>query len=204
MLSTASRASFLVAALTALLIVGCQNPAASPSPATPTPAATPAPSSTASPTASPSPTPRASATASRTPTASPTPTGPPSAVVPPVGYAQSCAKDVPWGRQVTRLFVCLDAPTAGAHVARGGRIEVRGYAGGSFESNVVIEVRALAAGQPAASTLAMTPLPYSAPDVGMPGGWQVSLPIPANAPAGAARVTAYFTSPRDGAIVARA
>ena len=123
--------------------------------------------------------------------------------MPPAGYAQSCAKDAPWGKIVTKAFVCLDAPAKDAHVARGGTLTVRGYAGGSFESNVVVEVRPFVAGQPPASSLVMRPLTYAAPDMGMPGGWQVDLPIPASAPRGPARVVAHFESPKDGSTVAQ-
>lgn len=178
----------------ALSAAACTNP--SPEPATPTPTRTveATPTSTATPARTPSP------MASPTPAATRTPSGPPSATTPPAGYAQSCARDVPWGKQVTRPLLCLDAPAVGARVARVGRLAVRGYAGGSFENNVVIEVRPLADRTPGA-VLVMSPVTYSAPDMGMPGGFQLTLTIPASAPPGPARVTAHFDSPKDGSVV---
>lgn len=181
-------------AVMALIAAACTNP--SPKPATPTPTRTveATPTSTATLARTPSP------TASPTPTATSMPDGPPSATTPPAGYAQSCAKDVPWGKQVTKPMLCLDGPAVGTRVPRGGRLTVRGYAGGSFESNVVIEVAPLVDRTPRA-VLVKTALTYSAPDMGMPGGFQLTLTIPANAPAGPARVTAHFDSPKDGSVV---
>ncbi len=189
----------LIAALALLGAAACSAPT-SPPIATPTATST-APRPTETPTASPSPTP--SPTASPTPSATPTstPAGPPSAPTPPAGYAQSCAKAVPWGKQVTAPFVCLDAPIAGTHVARGARLLVRGYAGGSFENNVVVVLWTLAGGQ-AGARVVQTPVTYVAPDVGMPGYWQVAFVVPADATPGLARVIAHFDSPKDGSVVA--
>lgn len=87
---------------------------------------------------------------------------------------------------------------------RGGTLVVRGYAGGSFENNVVVEVRTVdASGALAAAPLVLKPMTYVAPDLGMPGFWTVELAIPAGAPSNA-RVMAHFESPKDGARVAEA
>jgi len=102
---------------------------------------------------------------------------------------------VPWGVQVSKPFVCLDAPASGTRVARGGSLDVRGYARGSFENNVVIEVNTLVDREPT-TRLVQTPYTYRAPDLGMPGAFQVAVTIPATAPVGPTRVTAYFGSPR--------
>jgi hypothetical protein len=191
--------------LAAVLLAACDRdePAASPAPASPP--ATAAVTATASPTA----TPTASATASptatptATATAAPFPTGP-AGPTPPAAYATSCAASHPWGRQVTRPFVCIEQPAGGASIARGGTLTVRGYAGGSFENNVVVEVRLVnASGVMAATPLVQMPQIYVAPDAGMPGYWQAVLTIPAG-PASAARVIAHFESPRDGSRVAEA
>lgn len=110
----------------------------------------------------------------------------------------------PWGKQVTKPFVCIDGPSAGAVVSRGGTLMVRGYAGGSFENNVVVEVRTVdASGALAAAPLVLKPTTYIAPDIGMPGSWSVELAIPVGAPSNA-RVIAHFESPKDGERVAEA
>ncbi len=184
-------------AAAAIATIGCSGaPSASPG-ATPTPAA-------GSPTATP---PRPTTTvvstpASPTPSPSAAPTSPAGRIAP-AGYAQSCARDIPWGVQVTKPFICLEGPVAGTHVTGGASIIVSGYAGGSFESNVVTEVRALIDREPGVR-LASVASTYSAPDVGMPGAWRVTLSIPASAPVGAARVIAHFDNPRDGSVVAQA
>jgi len=130
---------------------------------------------------------------------------PPAGSTPPPGYAASCASTYPWLKQVTKFFVCIDEPKTGVVVARGGPLVVRGYAGGSFESNVVVEVRAVdAGGRLAPAPLFLKPLTYSAPDIGMPGAWQMVIPIPASATPSNARVIAHFESPKDGERVAEA
>lgn len=150
------------------------------------------------PAAAPSASPSASASATATASATPTtlPTGP-------AGYATSCAGAIPWGKQVTQPFVCIDFPAKGASVSRGGGIVVRGYAGGSFENNVVVEVRTVTASGALSAPVVQKPKTYTAPDVGMPGFWTVDLAIPAGQPA-SARVIAHFDSPKDGARVAEA
>ena len=178
----------------ALIAAACASPSPEPATATPTRTVEATPTSTATPARTPSP------TASPTPTATSMPGGPQSATTPPSGYAQSCAKDVPWGKQVTKPMLCLDGPAVGTKVARGGRVTVQGYAGGSFESNVVVEVSALVDRAPS-GTLVKTALTYGAPDIGMPGAFEVTFTIPASAVPGPTRVTAHFDSPRDGSIV---
>lgn len=183
-------------ALAAALLVACDRSD------TPTPAATPTPSPIAS--ATPVVTATSSPSAPTTPIGTPTPL-PPAGPTPPPGYAASCASIYPWGKQVTKLFVCIDEPKAGVVGSRGGTLVVRGYAGGSFENNVVVEVRAVdAGGRLAATPLFLKPLTYSAPDLGMPGAWQMVIPIPANTTPSNARVIAHFESPKDGERVAEA
>lgn len=190
--------------LAATLLVACDRDEPS---ATPTATSSPVATSTAPATATASPAATATATATATPTATataaPFPTGP-AGPTPPAGYATSCAASHPWGRQVTTAFVCIEQPVRGASVTRGTALTVRGYAGGSFENNVVVEVRLVnASGVMASTPLVMMPQTYVAPDAGMPGYWQVVLNIPAGQPS-AARVIAHFESPRDGARVAEA
>jgi hypothetical protein len=117
----------------------------------------------------------------------------------PSGYATSCAAGYPWGRQVTRAFVCIEAPNSGSMVTRGQSVVVRGYAGGSFENNVVVELHDANGNVPVKE-----PITYTAPDVGMPGFWETRVPMPVGVPLGPARIVAYFASPRDGGIVALA
>lgn len=188
--------------LVAALLVGCNRGGT----AAPAVIPTAAPSGSASPSASPAAKTTASPTASATPSRlpSPFPTAP-AGPTPPAGYATSCASGAPWGVQVKKLFVCIDEPKAGASVAQGGTLVVRGYAGGSFENNVVVEVRLVdAAGRLAADTIAFTPLTYVATDMGMPGFWQAIFTLPAGGQPSKARVIAHFESPRDGARVAEA
>ena len=112
---------------------------------------------------------------------------------------------MPWGKQVAVAFVCIDAPKMGSHESHGFPITLLGYAGGSFESNVIVEARALSAsGQPGSTVLAKQALTYAAPDVGMPGAWRLALDLPASVQPGSnVRVIAYFESPRDGSRVAQ-
>ena len=153
-----------------VLLIACDNEEPAPTP-TPSPTASASVIATAPlpPTASATATTSPTATATQTPTAFPTaPAGP----TPPAGYAASCASTFPWAKQVTRPFVCFEEPKAGATVNRGSVLTVRGYAGGSFENNVVVEVRLVnASGVLAGSTLVQMPVTYVAPDSGMPGFW---------------------------------
>jgi len=130
---------------------------------------------------------------------------PPAGPTPPAGYAQSCASAYPWAQQVKVPFVCISEPVGGASLSLGGPLEVSGYAGGSFENNVVIEVqRILASGSAAAEALVLTPLTYVATDAGMPGFWRTTLTLPSGIAPGPLRVVARFNSPRDGTLVAEA
>ena len=201
------RVRAVLAAIDAALALAACTP---PPPAAP--AATATPTQTAAATATPTQTPTPSPTATPIPITTPTPTPapppsptafptPPSVDTPPEGYAQSCAREVPWGVQVSAPFVCLEAPAGAAHVAPGAAIEVRGYAGGSFESSVVVVLWTLAGGQEGARVVTV-PTIYAAPDIGMPGGWLVSAVVPPGATPGPARVIAHFDSPKDGSVVA--
>jgi hypothetical protein len=82
---------------------------------------------------------------------------------------------------------------------RGQTVTLRGYAGGSFENNVVIELLDADGNVPVRE-----PLTYVAPEIGMPGAWEARVPVPVGIPLGPARISAYFESPRDGGVVALA
>lgn len=173
------------------ILAGCAEPVRGPAP---TPTTSAAPSAAAGTPVTPIP---------PQPPASPTPSGSPTAPAgprPPAGYAQSCAKDVRWGVQVAQPFLCLDAPVTGARVTRGAAVAVRGWAGGSFENNVVLELWTLDGGTVRAR-LVQVPVTYVAPDAGMPGGFERTLTVPATAPRGPMRLVAHFDSPRDGSVV---
>jgi len=124
----------------------------------------------------------------------------------PPGYYSSCAAAYPWGRQVTAGFVCIEPPFGIERGAQGelSAVSVQGYAGGSFENNVVLELVEIAANGTSGPPLVRQATTYRAPDVGMPGSWSIRMPIRSGQqpPAGRLRVVAYFESPRDGARVA--
>jgi hypothetical protein len=157
---------------------------------------TPGPSSTAAPLSSPSPT----ATASVSPTSSPTPPptstpSPTSTPTGPAGYSTSCAAGYPWNLVVAGPFVCIQSPISGITI--GTSQALSGYAGGSFENNLVIAVR-----DENNATLLSVPLTYTSPDAGKPGTWSVTLAVPPGQPSNSpGRVVVYFTSPRDGQVV---
>ena len=171
----------------AAMVLGCSE--VSPPTAAPTPSTRPIP-----PTVGPTTTPLASTPAPTVATASA-----------PGGYERSCAAEFPWARQVSRAFVCLES--AASRPDNALLIDVRGYAGGSFENNVVLELWTVDSGQP----LLRRALTYTAPDVGMPGYFATTFNIedpakpgdrrPQYQP-GPARVVAHFDSPRDGSRVA--
>lgn len=190
-----------VPVIATVLLIACDNEQPTPTP-TPSPTASVIATAPLPPTASATATTSPTATATQTPTAFPTaPAGP----TPPAGYAASCASAFPWAKQVTRPFVCFEEPKAGAVVNRGNVLTVRGYAGGSFENNVVVEVRTVnASGVMASGTMFKMPTTYVAPDAGMPGFWQLTFTLPASGQPSNARVIAYFESPRDGSRVAEA
>lgn len=161
----------------------------SPTPAAPSGTATPAATSTLVATS----TVAASSTAAATRTPAATSTSAPGA---PAGYTTSCAAGYPWGQTAAGPFVCIQSPTGG--LTLGSTVELSGYAGGSFENSVVIEVR-----DENDVPLAQRPLTYSSPEVGTPGSWQVTLPVPPGQPSDSpGRIVAFFGSPRDGGIVA--
>lgn len=85
----------------------------------------------------------------------------------------------------------------------GDEVEARGFAGGSFENNVVIEFLRLDPAGGIVEEISREALIYEAPDAGMPGAWSIKLRMPDPEP-GTVRVLAYFESPRDGARVAEA
>lgn len=114
----------------------------------------------------------------------------------PDGYRSSCAAGYPWGEAVSGPFVCIETPDSG--VALEDSVRVTGYAGGSFENNVIVEIR-----DANNVTLAQQPVTYEAPALGMPGAWETTMPVPPGQPFDAAgRLVARFDSPRDGGTVA--
>ncbi len=158
-----------------------------------TPPATPAMSVTASTTPTTAPTATSTAIATSTVIASPTPTSTSTA---PAGYSTSCAAGYPWGQIVTGPFVCIQSPISG--VTLGVSVSLSGYAGGSFENNVVIALR-----DENNATLLQQALTYTSPNPGMPGSWLLTLAVPPGQPSNSpGRIIAYFTSPRDGQVVA--
>lgn len=152
-------------------------------------------------------TPSATATATGTPvattsaTATPTPTATPSATATstataPAGYTTSCAAGYPWGQVVTGPFVCIQFPNSG--ITPTSSVALSGYAGGSFENNVVVALR-----DENNATLLQQSLTYTSPDAGKPGSWQTNVPLPPGQPSNSpGRIIVYFTSPRDGQVIA--
>ena len=145
-----------------------------------------------------------------------TPTPGPNATVPandegrdakvaPSGYAQSCASGIPWGQQVTRPFICIQSPKAGDSVPAG--FTLRGYAGGAFEHTLVATVVAeMANGTRVPPQGAIrVPVTYTAPDIGMPGVWQLNVNL-GGLPDGEGKlhIEVFAESPKDGARIAEA
>ena len=96
---------------------------------------------------------------------------------------------------VTGPFVCIQTPISGVTV--GTSLALTGYAGGSFENNIVIALR-----DENNLTLVSQSLTYTSPDVGKPGTWAVTIAVPPGQPSNSpGRVVAYFASPRDGLVV---
>ncbi len=203
-----SRAAALAVGAAFLFLAACSGGGSTPTataPATVAPTAPSTATATAPSTRTATPVKTATATPSAVATLPPLPSATaPAGPTPPAGYAQSCAADHPWAEQVDKPFVCIDAPAPGAVLPAGTPLEVRGFAGGSFESHVLVEVRAVNAdGTVADPALVSEPLTYIATDVGMPGWWSTTIDLPTGAPP-RLRVIASFTSPRDGSVVAQA
>jgi len=104
--------------------------------------------------------------------------------------------------------VCIE-PSFGLAKDRGGALTaltIRGYAGGSFENNVVVDLVEVAPDGSSGRLIVRQPLTYRAPEIGMPGAWTIELapspPLPAPLPR--LRVVAHFESPRDGSRAAEA
>ncbi|MEZ4554340.1 MAG: Gmad2 immunoglobulin-like domain-containing protein [Dehalococcoidia bacterium] len=177
--------ALLLALLGALALAACGSDES--------PEATPTVTQTATPVASPTLTATSPATPTATSTATATSTPASGA---PAGYDTSCAAGYPWGQTVGGPFVCIQFPNSG--ITPSGSVPLSGYAGGSFENNVVVALR-----DENNATLLQQPLTYTAPDVGKPGAWQTSVPLPPGPPSGSpGRIVVYFTSPRDGQVVA--
>ncbi|MGE0226892.1 MAG: Gmad2 immunoglobulin-like domain-containing protein [Dehalococcoidia bacterium] len=171
--------------LVALAVAACGGDEASDSTATVTPTTTPVATSTGT----------ATPPATLTATSTPTPTATPTTGAPP-GYDTSCAAGYPWGQTVGGPFVCIQFPNSG--ITPTATVPLSGYAGGSFENNVVVALR-----DENNATLLQQSLTYTAPDIGKPGAWQATVPLPAGPASGSpGRIVVYFTSPRDGQVVA--
>ncbi|MGE0133859.1 MAG: Gmad2 immunoglobulin-like domain-containing protein [Dehalococcoidia bacterium] len=177
--------ALLLALLGALALAACGSDES--------PEATPTVTQTATPVASPTLTATSPATPTATSTATATSTPASGA---PAGYDTSCAAGYPWGQTVGGPFVCIQFPNSG--ITPSGSVPLSGYAGGSFENNVVVALR-----DESNATLLQQSLTYTAPDVGRPGTWQTTVPLPSGPASGSpGRIIVYFTSPRDGQVVA--
>lgn len=174
-------------ALAAALLGACDgDEGASPSPSPSTVTVTPAITATAPPVTA--------TVASPTATVAP-PTATPTSSAP-AGYSTSCAAGYPWGQVVSGPFICIQFPNSG--ITPTTTVPLSGYAGGSFENNVVIALR-----DENNATLTQQAVTYTAPGVGMPGSWQANVALPSGPPSGSpGRIIAYFTSPRDGQVIA--
>ncbi|MGE3855975.1 MAG: LysM peptidoglycan-binding domain-containing protein [Dehalococcoidia bacterium] len=115
----------------------------------------------------------------------------------PQGYASSCAAGYPWGQTVSGPFVCIEEPDGSIEAFSGDDVTVRGYAGGTFE-NAVRVLLYDAAGEVVDDASVTT----NAPQPGQPGAFEGTVTIPQLMSAGAGRIVAQFTSPRDGAVIA--
>ena len=117
----------------------------------------------------------------------------------PRGYAESCAASHAWGTQVTKPFICIEQPKAGATVRPS--FTLRGYAGGAFENTLVLSVVAEQTNGtrvPATGDIRV-PVTYTAPDVGMPGVWEFNVSLGGIAPGGGTiHVEVFAESPKDG------
>lgn len=140
----------------------------------------------------------ATASATGTPRLSATPTATaPAGATPPVGYAGSCAAGRPWDVLGSDPFVCIDSPTAGKHVARGIPLVVQGYAGGSFENNVVVDVyRILTDGTLDSKPILQTATTARTAGGFGPGRWELTLNTPSTPRPLPVRISAHFGSPR--------
>ena len=125
------------------------------------------------------PTPTSAAPSSPSPAGTVTATPSAPAADSPEGYESSCAAAFPWGRQVTRGFVCIDSSygSGGPTPTTLSSVTIRGYAGGSFENNVVVDLVRVAPDGSSGALLARKALTYTAPEIGMPGSWAVDLMV---------------------------
>lgn len=150
--------------------------------ASPRPATTPAPAATA----------RVSTPAPEDPRAKPP------------GYDQSCAASNPWGQPVRAPFICIDTSAATSSPVNHTQILLGGYAGGSFENNVVVEWVVKRADGTRSAPLKVPLAAYRSPEVGAPGAWQLNVGMSETGLPVRVRFTAYFESPKDGSRVAEA
>ncbi|MDA1061438.1 MAG: hypothetical protein O2895_00750 [Chloroflexi bacterium] len=98
------------------------------------------------------------------------------------------------GDGVADVFVCIDEPKPGASVA--DSVEVRGLSAGSFEQNVVIELR-----DAGGNVVARAAATANAPDLGLfVGEWATTLAVPANADLAGSTLSAYAEDARDGSV----
>jgi len=98
------------------------------------------------------------------------------------------------GDEVDGVFICINDPAPGASV--GDSIDVTGFQAGSFEQNVIVEVR-----DADGTVLAKTPTTANAPDVGLiAGAWSVTLQLSETPATETGVLAAYTDSPRDGSL----
>ncbi|MEZ4503732.1 MAG: Gmad2 immunoglobulin-like domain-containing protein [Dehalococcoidia bacterium] len=164
---------------------------------------TPTESATATATASETSTATGTATATETATESATSTETATATeAPPTGEAlgrqnggATCDALFPDGLEVGQdvedVFVCIDSPAPGASV--GTSVTVSGYQAGSFEQNVVVEVR-----DASGDAIVRDATTANAPDIGLiVGAWTIDLDVSGGEPAS---IAAFSESARDGSI----
>jgi len=159
--------------------------------------ATPTETATATATASETSTPTETATTTETATSTGSPTEAPStgeALGRQTGGA-TCDALFPDGLEVGQtvedVFVCIDSPAPGAGV--GTSVTVSGYQAGSFEQNVVVEVR-----DASGDALARGATTANAPDIGLiVGAWTIDLEVSGGEPTS---IAAFSESARDGSI----
>lgn len=191
--------ALLAGSLLLLLAVACGgDEEASPTP-TETATETPTSAQTATPPETATPTPTMTETPTETPAGSPTPdaAGQGTALGRQTGGATCDAlypEGLEVGQEVEDVFICIAEPEPGATVD--GEITVRGYQAGSFEQNVIVELRDGQGG-----VLRQVPTTANAPDLGLiVGEWSVTLTLDAPPPSGAGSIAAFTGSARDGSL----
>jgi hypothetical protein len=98
------------------------------------------------------------------------------------------------GQEVEDVFICISDPAPGDSV--GDSIEVSGWQAGSFEQNVIVEVR-----DADGTVLVRTPTTANAPELGLIAGeWSVTVELTEAAATETGVLAAYTESARDGSL----